>query len=113
MGPIIGGQFRRIDLTRLLTVYSVIESWSAISLFAFPEAIRRKTAISAGVSASSVACSAGCWPRRHICSRSGGLVRSTAANPAGSGTSQRPCDEACRRNRKSLLPCGPAIVSSV
>ena len=29
------------------------------------------------------------------------LVMSTAARPAGSGTSQRPCDEACWRNRKS------------
>jgi hypothetical protein len=45
-------------LTRPLTVSSVIESRSAICLLAFPAAIRRSTLISAGVRASSVACSA-------------------------------------------------------
>jgi hypothetical protein len=48
----------RMFLTRPLTVSSVIESWSAICLLAFPAAINRRTLISAGVKASSVACSA-------------------------------------------------------
>jgi hypothetical protein len=48
-------------LTLRLKVSSVIESWSAICLFALPAAIRRSTLISAGVRASSVACSAISW----------------------------------------------------
>ena len=46
----------RMHLTRLLTVSSVMESWSAICLFALPAAISRNTLISAGVNVSSVAC---------------------------------------------------------
>src|SRR5207248_7699496 len=41
--------FERMFLTLLLTVSSLIESWAAICLLAFPSAIRRKTEISAGV----------------------------------------------------------------
>ena len=46
----------RMHLTRLLTVSSVMESWSAICLFALPAAISRNTLISAGVNVSSIAC---------------------------------------------------------
>ena len=48
--------FERMHLTRLFTVSSVMESWSAICLFAWPVAISRGTLISAGVNVSSVAC---------------------------------------------------------
>ena len=45
----------KMHLTRLLTVSSVMESSSAICLFALPAAISRNTQISAGVNVSSIA----------------------------------------------------------
>src|SRR4029450_9818090 len=52
----LASSFARMLLTRPLTVCSVTPRSPAISLFAFPAAMRRNTASSAGVSVSSLTC---------------------------------------------------------
>jgi len=58
VGSVVGAQFGEDVSDLALTVSSLMKSCAAISLLAFPSAINRSTRTSAGVSASSVACSA-------------------------------------------------------